>query len=65
MMASEPEMKDVYRTMLRDIYQMGLILEKKKYRYLGLAYRVFLVGLSATFITYLIEQIIGPLPEAS
>ena len=54
--------EDIYRTMLRDIYQMGLILEKKKYRYLGLAYRVFLIGLSLTFITYLVEQFTGPLP---
>ncbi len=51
----------VYRSMLRDIYQMGLVLERKKYRYLGLAYRVFLFGLSLTFVTYLTEQFIGPL----
>lgn len=51
----------VYRTMMRDIYQMGIVLERKKYRYLGLAYRVFLIGLSLTFVTYLIEQILGPL----
>lgn len=51
----------VYRTMMRDIYQMGVVLEKKKYRYLGFAYRVFLIGLSLTFVTYLLEQISGPL----
>ena len=55
------DQEQVYRTMMRDIYQMGLVLEKKKYRYLGFAYRIFLVGLSATFVTYLIEQITGPL----
>ena len=55
------EQEQVYRTMLRDIYQMGLVLEKKKYRYLGLAYRVFLIGLSLTFVTYLVEQMSGPL----
>ena len=55
----------VYRTMLRDIYQMGQVLQRKKYRYLGLAYRVFLLGLSLTFITYLAEQFTGPLPVVS
>jgi len=57
--------EQVYRTMLRDIYQMGVVLERKKYRYLALAYRVFLIGLSATFITYLIEQFTGPLLGAN
>lgn len=51
----------VYRTMLRDIHQMGIVLERKKYRYLGLAYRVFLLGLTLTFIIYLAEMIAGPL----
>ena len=49
-----------YRAMLRDIYQMGIILGRKKYRYLGWAYRVFLVGLTLTFISYLTEQFTGP-----
>jgi len=53
--------EQVYRTMMRDIYQMGVVLERKKYRYLGFAYRVFLLGLSVTFITYLAEQVIGPI----
>ena len=53
--------EQVYRTMMRDIYQMGVVLERKKYRYLGLAYRVFLLGLSMTFVTYLAEQFAGPL----
>lgn len=40
----------MYRTMLRDVYQNGLILQNKKYRYLGFAYRVFLVGLALTVL---------------
>lgn len=47
--------EDVYRTMLRDIYQNGQVLQRKKYRYLGLAYRVFLMGLTVTFLTFLLE----------
>ena len=53
--------ESTYRAMLRDIHQMGVVLERKKYRYLGFAYRVFLLGLLLTFITYLIEQFAGPL----
>ena len=44
-----------YRTMLRDIYQNGLVLERKKYRLLGYAYRIFLAGLTASFIAFLID----------
>lgn len=43
-----------YRLMLRDVYQNGQVLQHKKYRFLGLAYRVFLVGLIATFASFLI-----------
>lgn len=45
----------IYRTMTRDIYQNGLVLERKKYRMLGYAYRIFLAGLTASFIAFLIE----------
>ncbi|MFT3966374.1 MAG: DUF5706 domain-containing protein [Sphingobium sp.] len=37
-----------YRTMLRDMYQAGTILQRKKYRYLGYAYRIFLTGMALT-----------------
>ncbi|MEH6662567.1 MAG: Pycsar system effector family protein [Parasphingorhabdus sp.] len=53
--------ESTYRAMLRDIYQMGQILEQKKYRFLGWAYRVFLIGLTLTFITYVYEQFAGPI----
>lgn len=51
----------VYRAMLRDIYQMGVVLGRKKYRFLGWAYRVFLIGLTLTFVTYIYEQFAGPM----
>jgi hypothetical protein len=44
--------EDVYRTMARDIYQNGAILQRKKYRFLGLAYRVFLAGMVLTVIVF-------------
>ncbi len=44
----------VYRTMLRDIYQNGQVLQRKKYRFLGMAYRVFMAGLFLTLVTMLV-----------
>ena len=48
---AQPE--SVYRAMIMDIYQMGKILHEKKYRYLAYSYRVFLLGLIATFFAML------------
>jgi Family of unknown function (DUF5706) len=48
--------ESVYRTMLRDIYQNGQVLHRKKYKYLGYAYRVFMIGLVATVLTLIIEK---------
>jgi hypothetical protein len=38
----------VYATMLRDIYQNGQVLQRKKYKFLGYAYRAFMIGLVVT-----------------
>ena len=46
----------MFRVMLRDIHQNGKVLERKKYRYLGIAYRVFLVGLTLTLLCFLYES---------
>jgi hypothetical protein len=51
--------EDIYRTMARDIYQNGLVLERKKYRLLGYAYRIFLVGLTASFFAFIIQYLIA------
>lgn len=48
--------EQVFRTMLRDVYQNGQVLQRKKYRYLGYAYRIFLVGLTVTLVAFLIEM---------
>jgi hypothetical protein len=48
----------IYRTMGRDIYQNGLVLARKKYRYLGYAYRIFLVGLTASFVAFVVPYLI-------
>lgn len=45
----------VFRTMLHDIYQNGQVLQRKKYRFMGYAYRVFIVGLVATLVSFVVE----------
>ncbi|HEX8442723.1 MAG TPA: Pycsar system effector family protein [Allosphingosinicella sp.] len=50
--------ESIYRTMSRDIYQNGVVLERKKYRMLGYAYRIFLAGLTASFLAFLAETLI-------
>ena len=47
----------VFRTMLHDIYQNGQVLQRKKYKYLALAYRVFIAALCLTMITFVIEHV--------
>ena len=49
------EDEQIYRTMARDIYQNGVVLERKKYRLLGYAYRIFLAGLTLSFVSFLIQ----------
>ena len=46
----------LYRVMLRDLYQNGLVLHRRKYRYLALAYHLFLGGLGLTLVVFLIEN---------
>lgn len=48
----------VFRTILRDIYQNGMVMQKKKYRFLGYAYRIFVVGLCVTVVLFGGEQLI-------
>ncbi|MET0251199.1 MAG: Pycsar system effector family protein [Novosphingobium sp.] len=47
----------VFRAMLHDIYQNGQVLQRKKYKYLGYAYRVFITGMCATVATFIVEMI--------
>jgi hypothetical protein len=48
--------EQIFRTMLRDIYQNGQVLQRKKYKFLGLAYRIFLGGLTLTLLTFIWES---------
>jgi hypothetical protein len=45
----------IYRTMARDVHQAGTVLQTKKYRMLTWAYRVFLLGLVASGVAFVIQ----------
>ena len=45
----------IYRTMAHDIYQNGKVLQAKKYRLLGYAYRIFLAGLVASCLAFVVQ----------
>ena len=45
--------------MLRDIYQNGQVLRHRKYRFLGYAYGLFIVGLVATLAAFVVELAVG------
>ena len=49
----------VFRAMMHDIYQNGLVLSRRKYRFLSLAYRLFIAGLFVTLICFAVE-IVSP-----
>ena len=49
--------EDLYETMLRDTYQNGIVLARRKYRYLAYAYRLFVVGLTLTFGAFAYEMV--------
>lgn len=54
----------LYRMMLRDLFQNGMVLRRRKFRYLGWAYRIFLGGLVLTLAIYLAEAA-GLVPHAA
>ena len=52
----------IYEAFSRDIYKNGVVLARKKYRLLGYAYRVLLVGLvlsSIAFFTPFVARLFG------
>lgn len=57
LMAKLPSDEAVFRMMLRDIHQNGVVLQRRKYRYLRLAYRVFMAGLCLTVIAFACEML--------
>jgi hypothetical protein len=49
----------LFRLMLHDAYQNGQVLQHKKYRYLGYAYRIFIAGLVVTLAAFVVELATG------
>ena len=47
------------RAMLRDMYQNGQVLQRRKYRWLGYAYRIFLTGVVTSFVTLVVDLALG------
>ena len=45
----------IYAAMVRDVHQQGMLLKRKKYFFLGWAYRVFIAGLVLTLVTFLAD----------
>jgi len=52
MLDTTVDTRAVHEAFARDIYQNGKVLASKKYRLLGWAYRVLLLGLVASLIAY-------------
>ena len=51
--------EDLFRAMLKDIHQNGQVLYRRKYRFLTMAYRIFLSGLAVTITIYFVEFALG------
>lgn len=47
--------ESVLRIMMHDLYQNGCVLQRRKYRYLAMAYRIFMVGLFVTLLVFALE----------
>jgi len=47
----------MFRTMLRDTYQNGQVLFRRKYRFLTYAYRTFIAGVAITMMIYVAEYL--------
>jgi hypothetical protein len=53
--------ENIFRLALRDIYQAGTLLQRRKYRFLGYAYRTFLIGMVLTAVAAVLELTTGPI----
>ena len=59
MMALVADDEALCRAMLRDMYQNGQVLQRRKYRYLGYAYRLFLIGVVMSFAALVLDMALG------
>lgn len=59
MMALVADDEALCRAMLRDMYHNGQVLQRRKYRYLGYAYRLFLAGVIVSFLALAVDLGLG------
>lgn len=59
MMALVSDDDALCRAMLRDMYQNGQVLQRRKYRWLGYAYRLFLTGVVTSFAALVVDLGLG------
>lgn len=50
--------RSIQMAMARDVYQLGQVLARKKYKYLGWGYRVFIGGLIGTFLLFVVQTLL-------
>lgn len=48
----------MYSEMIKDLYQMGMVLKQRKFKYLTYSYRVFFVGILVSFIICIVGFIL-------
>lgn len=44
----------VYESLAKDLYDLGLVLSNRKYKYIRISYQIFLVGLLVSLLTFII-----------
>ncbi len=44
----------VYESLAKDLYDLGLVLSNRKYKYIRISYQIFLVGLILSMITFVV-----------
>ena len=49
----------LYEAQIKDLYQMGLVLKQRKFKYLGYAYNLFFLGITVCLIVMAIGFVIG------
>ncbi len=44
----------VYESLAKDLYDLGLVLSNRKYKYIRISYQIFLVGLLLSLLTFIL-----------
>lgn len=52
----------VYESLAKDLYDLGLVLSNRKYKYIRISYQIFLVGLLLSLLTFVLGLAQTPAP---